>query len=150
MRKLYFISMVFGGMLLTSSCSKSSQSEAMATPSAAASTVVNATVSSGGTYQLILDKWQNASISKQAVNSKISTVELDVKSGSYIYRYSPAEKFIGADQVVLSTKTAVSYSSSGGGGCNHGDNHGDGQNNGASGSMSYDYTYMTIKINVTQ
>jgi hypothetical protein len=148
MRKLYFISVVFGGMLLTSSCSKSSQSEAMATPSAVASTVVNATVSSGGTYQVVLDKWQNASISKQAVNAKISTVELDVKSGSYIYRYSPAEKFIGADQVVLSTKTAVSYSSSGG--CNHGDNHGDGHNNGTSGSMSYDYTYMTIKINVTQ
>jgi hypothetical protein len=70
---------------------------------------INATVKSNGVYQLTLDKQQNAIITRQASHFQLSQVGMDSKTGLLLYKYQPAEGYIGSDEVLLSISGKVVF-----------------------------------------
>ncbi len=130
MKKISFFSAILLGILALQSCSKESVHNMTV---AAPDNTINATISLNKTYQLIFNSGE-VNISKQASHFKVSQVEPGIANGSIVYKYAPADDFIGVDEVVLSiTKIGIT----GNGRCN---------TNGYSNSYSTSYT--TVKINI--
>lgn len=113
---------------------------ASAAPHETSAQVVNATVSANNSYELVLDKWENAQISKQASHSQVSTAGVDAKSGLLVYRYTPLADFKGTDEVALSTSKKVNVANSSD--CNFGNNENITHN------TTYINSYITVKIKV--
>ena len=65
---------------------------------------INQTLSANQSYQFDLGNFgdeEGASISKQATNFSISSVNKDINTGKAIYKYVPATNFIGKDVVEI-------------------------------------------------
>ena len=137
MKKIFTYSSILMSIILLQSCSKQSPNE-MLSPRTS-STDVNATIKSDGTYQLALDNFQNAVISKQASHFQISEISLDSKTALLVYKYQPSPGFVGVDEVLLSTSKNV-VSGSMDGGCNNG---------GGAYHTSTVTSSLSIKLNVT-
>lgn len=59
------------------------------------------------TYQFDLGNFgdeEGASISKQATNYSVSTVEREINTGKVIYKYAPATNFTGTDEVQIKSE----------------------------------------------
>ena len=138
MKKIFTYSSILMGILFLQSCSKQSSNEMLISPRIN-STDVNATVKSDGTFQLALDNFQNAVITKQASHFQISETSLDSKTGLLVYKYQPSPGFVGVDEVLLSTSKNV-VSGNMDGGCN---------NSGGAYHTSTVTSSLSIKLNVT-
>ncbi len=102
--------------------------------------VINATIKSTGIYQLSLSNVQRVTIAKQASHFQVSEAGYDSKAGSMIYKYIPAQDFVGSDEILLSTSNTTL--SSGTGGCHN-------NNNSHAGSSVTITSNISVKINVT-
>lgn len=132
-----FLSVIL--VIVFQSCSKSGQDEMVLTP--AAGEQINATIAANSAYEISLDDYTSAVISKQAAHHAESFTGIDEKTGRFRYRYVPALNFSGMDEVTLkSTKTVVGYAN--GPGCNRSSESG--------GDMSEKTVtrYLTIRIRV--
>ena len=137
MKKIFTYTTILMSIILLQSCSKQSPNE-MLSPRIS-STDVNVTIKSDGTYQLALDNFQNAVISKQASHFQLSEISLDSKTALLVYKYQPSPGFVGVDEVLLSTSKNI-VSESMGGGCN---------NSGSAYHASTVTSSLSIKLNVT-
>jgi len=137
MKKIFTYSSILMGILFLQSCSKQSSNEMLISPQINTS-IINATLKSNETYVLTLDNLANVSIARQASHFQTSEAGPDSKTGLLVYKYQPAQDYIGLDEVLLSTSKSVVSASTGG--CNNG-------------SSSYHASTVTsnvsIKLNVT-
>jgi len=138
MKKIFTYTTILMSIVLLQSCSKQSSNEMLISPRVN-NTDINATLKSDGTYQLALDNFQNAAISKQASHFQISEISPDNKTGLPVYKYQPSQGFVGVDEVLLSTSKNI-VSESMGGGCN---------NSGGAYHTSTVTSSLSIKLNVT-
>jgi len=88
---------LFGTTFLIQSCKKG----VVTKPTAR---IITQTIRANQSYQFDLGNFgreEGASISKQAANFSISSVEREINTGKLIYKYSPATNFIGTDEVEI-------------------------------------------------
>lgn len=137
MRKPFLSPAIFltGAIIILQSCAKESPS---ATIAAKPGNIIKATIAGNQAYQLPISSVGNVSISKQASHFQVSQTQLDPKNGSPVYKYVPADGYTGTDEVVLSTKTAVTNVSTGG--C--------GNNSHVTETIGYNISSTIIKINI--
>jgi len=91
------LTILFGLTFLIQSCKKGSLPEPM-------TQTINQTLRANQSYQFDLGSFgdeEGASISKQATNFSISSVNKDINTGKAIYKYVPATNFIGTDEVEI-------------------------------------------------
>lgn len=138
MKRIFTYSSILMGIFFLQSCSKQSSNEMLISPRIN-NTDINATLKNDGTYQLALDNFQNAAISKQASHFQMSEIGLDNKTGLLVYQYQPSQGFVGVDEVLLSTSKNIA-SESMAGGCN---------NSGGAYHASTITSSLSIKLNVT-
>ena len=113
MRKIYtLVSAYLSIVVIFSSCSKQSVNDSIAPASSSVTEVVRATIPADQEYQFIVTNAGEVSVAKQAINYRISTTELDTKTGKTIYRYLPSLKFVGSEEIILANRKAVYNTSS--------------------------------------
>ena len=91
------LTILFGLTFLIQSCKKDSLPEPK-------TQTINQILSANQSYQFDLGSFgdeEGASISKQATNFYISSVNKDINTGKAIYKYVPATNFIGTDEVEI-------------------------------------------------
>ena len=138
MKKIFSYTSILISIVLFQSCSKKSDEMLISPQISATSNVINTTIKSTGIYQLSLSSVQNVTIAKQASHFQVSEAGYDSKSGLMVYKYIPAQDFIGSDEVLLSTSNTVS---SGAGGCHNNNNH--------TSNTVTTTSNISVKINVT-
>ncbi len=142
MKKYYsiIVTLVLAAFLL-SSCSKESINDSINLPSAPSTTVINTTIAPNQTYQFNVNNPGEVTVAKQAKHYKISEIGSGEESAQVIYKYTPAQDFIGIEEIIVANKK-VNPVIQGGSGCssNHDNNTGD---------ISYSTTYTMIRLNVS-
>ena len=131
--KTLFSFLMIPGILLLQSCSKQSGHDVIIP---IAPDVIEATIAPNQSYQLDLNSG-TGSIVKQALHYKVSKTEMDQKTGSLIYEYTPLLDYTGVEEVVIS-KSQVTNSSNSGCQNNHNDNS----------STRTSTTYTTIRLTI--
>jgi len=137
MKKLFLPTSILISIVLLQSCSKKSDEMLISPQITSNASVINATIKSTGIYQLSLSNVQKVTIAKQASHFQLSEAGYDSKSGSMVYKYIPAQDFIGSDEVLLSTSNTVL---SGAEGCHNNNSHT---------SSTVTTSNISVKINVT-
>ena len=137
MKKIFFYTSILICIGLFQSCSKKSDEMLISPQISSTANIINATIKSTGIYQLSLSNVQNLTIAKQASHFQISEAGYDSKTGLMVYKYIPAQDYIGSDEVLLSTSKVVS---SGIGGCHNDNSHA---------SSTVTTSNISVKINVT-
>ena len=137
MRKIFTLPVLFLSAMGFQSCSKESPA-GLAPAAPAAPEHLSASIAPNASYQLSLDQSSEFKIHKQAAHYLISKTEMDSKTNSLVYRYTPVVDFVGSDEVVISKTKMVSSLESNG--CRD-------DNRGYS-DPSYNTSYITIKIKV--
>ena len=107
-------------LVVFNSCTKNSSKDFPPPVSSSPDRIINAKVTPGVTYSVDIDNMGELSISRQALNFKISQTATDPKTGILSYTYLPADGFKGTDEVVLTHKTEYVYSNNSS--CNYGSN----------------------------
>ncbi len=139
MKKIFSYTSILLGVVLLQSCSKQSSDEMLISPqSNNTANGIEATVKSNALYQLNLSDFNNVAILKQASHFQISQAGIDSKTGSMVYKYTPAQDYTGADEVMLTASKTVAVTGSG---CSNGNNH--------TSTTSTVTSNISIKINVT-
>lgn len=119
MRKsITYSAVLFSGLVLLLSCSKSSKDNFSRSASAVPDRIINAKVAPGQTYTVSVANAGNISIGKQAAHYLVSETSIN-ETGSIVYKYSPSPGFTGADEVLLMHRTEIPGSSNYNG-CNYG------------------------------
>ena len=124
-KTITFSAVLFSTLVLLLSCTKNAKDSFSRSEPAMPDRIINAKVAPGQTYTLTVANSGDVSIRKQAAHYLVSETGMDEKSGSLIYKYSPATGFTGIDEVLLSHKMefTTSGSSIGSSSCNsNGDN----------------------------
>lgn len=98
MKKIFWaLTILFGTTLLIQSCKKDAATEPT-------TQTITQTLRANQSYQFDLGNFgdeEGASISKQATNFSISSVDREINTGKVIYKYVPATNFVGADEVEI-------------------------------------------------
>ena len=98
MKKTFWaLTILFGITFLIKSCKKNSTTEPI-------SQTISKTLRANQSYQFDLGNFgdeEGASISKQATNFSISSVDREINTGKVIYKYVPATNFVGTDEVEI-------------------------------------------------
>lgn len=123
-------------LIVFQSCTKSSSDDFVQSTPARPDRIIDAKVSPGQMYTVIIDNVGELRINSQAAHFKISQIQTDPQTGSLIYSYSSADGFKGTDEVLLEHKTEYIYSSNSS--CGYGSNS-------AIGSRT---SYIAVKIDV--
>ena len=131
--KTLFSFLIIPGILLLQSCSKQSAHEVIIP---IAPDVIEATIAPNHTYQVNLNSG-TGSIVKQALHYQVSKTEMDEKTGSLIYTYTPLLDYKGMEEVVIS-KSQVTNAGNSGCSNNHNDNS----------STRTSTTYTTIRLTI--
>lgn len=103
MKNIFSILILLLGLtILIQSCKKDKTSDSI--PQTTNQTI-NQTIKANQSFQFDLGyfgKEENASISKQATNYTVSTIDMDIiNTGKVIYKYVPALNFVGTDKVEI-------------------------------------------------
>ena len=91
------LTILFGLIFSIPSCKKDSSTQPIYQ-------TITLTLKANQPYQFDLGNFgdeEGASISKQATNFSISSVDKDINTGKAIYKYVPATNFIGTDEVEI-------------------------------------------------
>ena len=96
---LKVITILFGMTLLIQSCRKDPTTEST-------TQTITQTIRDNQSYQFDLGNFgdeEGASISKQAANFSIRSVDREINTGKIIYKYVPATNFVGTDGVKINS-----------------------------------------------
>ncbi|HEY5393609.1 MAG TPA: hypothetical protein VIJ57_15905 [Hanamia sp.] len=98
MKKIFWLlTILFGLTFLIQSCKKDTTTEPI-------DQTITKTLIANQSYEFDLGNFgyeEGASISKQATNFSISTLDREINTGKVIYKYVPATNFIGTDEVEI-------------------------------------------------
>ena len=98
MKKVFWsFTILFGITFLLQSCKKESTTEST-------TQTITQTIRANQSYQFDLGNFgdeEGASISKQAANYSISSVDREINTGKVVYKYVPATNFVGTDEVEI-------------------------------------------------
>lgn len=136
MKKICAVALVlFFICFLLASCSKQSINDQV---SPHLNNIINATIAPNQNYTITISEPGEVAIVKQAKHYKTSEINFGEDGTQTTYTYSPAQNYIGSEEIILTNKKSnvLIY-----GGCNGG--HG---NNPANASYTTVYTMLRINI----